>query len=247
MQLNKILKISLVAVCLFFLMFQALENDLYAACTRAFLVVLFTVLYSIEVKQKRMFFYLFLLCFCLAEIINFTSRLVTINGSNNIDYFYYAANGLYILSYIFLILRVIKDMNLKVVLSKFWIHLVILIVLDVFCVMIVSGTTKKVLSVSQYSLELTYNAVIMVLLTVAMLNYMYMNTQKSMNLLLGAIFIFFSEVIQLTYFYISDIKMLNVLCSLFLVFAFLFFYLQAISISEEDHSSSSSLNQNATV
>ncbi|MEZ4792058.1 MAG: hypothetical protein R2783_00840 [Gelidibacter sp.] len=227
MKLQQILKVTLVAICLLFLGLQVLNLEFQAAGTRALLVLLLTVLYCIKVQPKRLYFLLFLLCFTFAELLNFVSWFVEIDYQTTPDYFYYLDNGLYILSYIFLIIRVLKDMEIKQVLRKFWIHLLILTVLDVFCVVILSGTTEKLLSAHETSLEFVYNCIIMILLTVSMINYMSKNTQKSMNLLLGAIFIFFSEVIQMTYFYISDINILNVMCSLFLVLAFLFFYLQA--------------------
>ncbi|MCK7590844.1 hypothetical protein M0G43_09685 [Subsaxibacter sp. CAU 1640] len=227
MQLERILKITLITLCLIFLSLQIFSLEFQASGARVSLVLLLTLLYYVRVERKRLFFLLFLLCFSLAELLGFISYFIEIDYDTSPDYFYYLGNGFYILSYIFLIIRVLRDMELKTVIRKFWIHLIVLTVLDVFCVIILSGTTKNLLSVNEFSMEFFYNAVIMVLLTVAMINYMSKNTQKSMNLLLGAIFIFFSEVIQMTYFYISDINILNVMCSLFLVLAFLFFYLQA--------------------
>lgn len=235
MQLRQILKVVLIAICVFFLGLQVMKFEFQASGARALLVFLLTALYFINVKPKRLLFFLFLLNFSLAEILNFISWFVIIDYSSNPDYFYYGVNALYILSYIFLILRIIWDINIRQVLSKFWIHLIILIVLDVFCVIIVSGTTEKVLAPPQYIMEFIYNSVIMLLLTVAMINYISKNSEKSMHLLIGSIFIFFSEVIQMTYFYISNITILNVISSLFLVFAFLFFYLQARMPEEMEH------------
>lgn len=227
MHLERILKGALITVCFIFLGLQIMNREFEAAGARVTLVLLLTLLYYIGIKSKQLFFFLFLICFSLAEVIGFVSYFVEIDYTTSTDYFYYFANSLYIISYVFLIFRILIDMNIKEVFKKFWIHLLILIVLDIFCVVILSGTTEKRLSNHQFSLEFFYNAIIMLLLTVAMINYMSKNTQKSMNLLLGSIFIFFSEVIQMTYFYISDINILNVLCSLFLVLAFLFFYIQA--------------------
>lgn len=236
MQLRRILKGTLIVICLLFLGFQVFDLEFQASGARLLLVLLLTLLYCIRVPEKRMFFFKFLVFFTLAELVNFISRFVIIDYNTSIDYFYYGANILYITSYVFLIFQVLKDTDIKHILSKFWIHLLILVVLDVFCVIIVSGTTEKLLSTQQYYLEVTYNIVIMILLTVAMINYMAKNSLKSMNLLLGAIFIFFSEVLQFTYFYISNINVLNVICSLFLVLAFLFLYLQArIPIEEEQN------------
>ena len=227
MQLDRILKVTLVAISLVFLGLQVMNLEFYAAGARVSLVLLLAFLYYNEVTSKRLFFVLFLLCFSIAELIGFVSNFVVIDYETTPDYFYYFGNGFYILSYIFLIGRVLKQMEIKNVLRRFWIHLIILTILDIFCVIILSGTTEKLFSLQESSMEIIYNAIIMILLTVAMINYMAKNSQKAMNLLLGAIFIFFSEVIQMTYFYISDITILNVMSSLFLVLAFLFFYLQA--------------------
>lgn len=227
MYLNRILKVTLVALCLIFLGLQVLNLEVQAAGTRVSLVLLLATLYYYKVPSKRLFFILFLLCFSIAELIGFASYFVEINYDTTPDYFYYLGNGFFILSYFFLIVRVLKEMDIKNILRRFWIHLIVLTILDIFCVIILSGTTEKLFSFHESSMEIVYNAIIMILLTVAMINYMAKNSQKAMNLLLGAIFIFFSEVIQMTYFYISDIPILNVMSSLFLILAFLFFYLQA--------------------
>ncbi len=235
MQLGQILKVALITVCVFFVGFQVMNFEFQASGARLLLVFLLMTLYCINVKPKRLLFFLFLLSFSLAEILSFVSWFVQIDYSKHPDYFYYSVNAFYILSYLFLIIRVIREMDVRHVLSKFWIHLIILTVLDIFCVVIVTATAENRLSPSQYMLELVYNSIIMLLLTGAMINYMSKNSQKSMNLLLGSIFIFFAEVIQMTYFYISNITVLNVICSLFLVFAFLFFYLQARMTEETEH------------
>jgi hypothetical protein len=168
----------------------------------------------------------FLILFSLADILGFSRQFVSLPDSS-FDYFYYTCNSLYILSYLFLIVQVLKNMNIREVISKFPIHIIILVVLDIFCVSIVTETTKGSLSIYEYSLEFLYNAVMMSLLTLAVINYINKEDKQAMNLLVGSIFIVFAEMIQLAYFYVSSINFLNVLCSLFLVLAFAFFYLQA--------------------
>lgn len=227
MHMERFLKIALVTICLIFLGFQIMGQELQAAGARVSLLLLLTALYCFKISSKKLFFFLFLIFFSIAELIGFISYFVEIDYETTPDYFYYIGNAFYILAYVFLIIRILREMDVTNVFRKFWIHLVILTVLDIFCVVILSGTTEKLFSNHEFSMEFLYNIVIMTLLTVAMINYMDRNSQKSMNLLLGAIFIFFSEVIQMTYFYISNINILNVMCSLFLVLAFLFFYLQA--------------------
>ncbi|RKE95071.1 hypothetical protein [Ichthyenterobacterium magnum] len=233
MQTKQILIPFLVVLSVVFLGFQFFEYEVEASGVRTLALLTLTALYVNTVRHKRFFFFMFLIFFTLAEILGFISWYVLIDYDASIDYFYYASNILYIMSYIFLIIRVIKDMNFRAVVSKLPIQILLLLILDVFCVLIVTGTTKGQLSFYEYSLEFVYNTVIMVLLSLALISYMYRDDKKSMNLLIGSIFIVFSEVIQLAYFYVSDSIMLNVICSVCFVFAFLFFYLQSILVHTE--------------
>lgn len=234
MIIHKILIGLLIALVVLFLGFQIFEFEIEAAGIRALLLVLLTILYSVKVKKKRLLFYSFLITFAVAEILNFIGWHIPPISNNGIDYMYYIANSLYILSYSFLILQILMSMNLIEILKRFPVHLIILIILDVFCVVVVTNTTLSRLSPYEYYMELVYNSVIMILLTVALINFIQKDDKKAINLLMGSIFIFFSEVIQLAYFYVADMNLLNVICSIFLVFAFLFFYLQS-SLSHESH------------
>lgn len=225
--MKKVLILILIILSVVFLGLQLIQYEAQAAGVRALLMVSLTSLYCLKVSEKRPFFFLFLITFTVAEILNFISWYVDINSESLFDYYYYIGNGLYILSYIFLIIRVLRDMNLVEVIKKFPLHILLLLILDVFFVSIVTDTTQNKLTRHEYSLEYFYNAIIMLLVTVALINFMYRENKKAMNLLVGSIFIVFSEVVQMAYFYVAEINILNVLCSIFLILAFLFFYLQA--------------------
>lgn len=217
----------LIALSVVFMGFQIFGLEVEAAGVRASLMILLTVLYYIRVDNKRVLFFLFLITFSIAEILNFVGWQVPVVPNHGIDYLYYTVNSLYILAYLFLTLQILISMTLVEILRKFPFHLIILILLDVFCVIVVTNTAIDRLNYYEYFVELIYNSVIMILLTVALINYIHKDDKKSINLLIGSIFIFFSEVIQLAYFYVSNINLLNVFCSLFLVLAFVFFYLQS--------------------
>lgn len=227
MSVPKILTGILIALSVVFIGFQIYEMEVEAAGIRALLLVVLTVLYFVRVKNRHFFFILFLIAFDIAEVLNFIGWLVPVVPNNNFDYMYYTANSLYILAYAFLTIQILTSLNFVDILRKYPFHLLILIILDVFSVIIVTNTALDRLNYYEYFVELVYNAVIMVLLTVALINYLHKNDKKAINLLIGSIFIFFSEVIQLAYFYVSNINLLNVVCSLFLVLAFVFFYLQS--------------------
>jgi len=178
--------------------------------------------------------------FLIADIIGLSywvAKLVDnptlVNIFNNVVY--YIVNGLYMLSYIFLIIKVLKSMNIRDVITKLPAHFVILVVLDIFCVTIVTDTAREELvSIYSYFLEFLYNTIIMSLLTLAVINYIHNVNNKAMNLLIGSIFIVFSEMLQLAYYYVIDVNVLNVFCSIFLVIAFFFLYLQACMTESEE-------------
>ena len=131
------------------------------------------------------------------------------------------------MSYGLLIVKLLKGLDLKKVFSELTIPIIVLIVLDIFCVSLISGTTENMLSYYEYALEYAYNAVVMSLLSIALINYMYRNNNKSMLFLIGSIFMVFSEIIQLAYYYILNDNNLGFVYAFFLVVAFVFFYLQS--------------------
>ena len=233
MKTRHILISSLVFFSFLFIGLQVMKYEMYASFVRAAIVILFTLLYYNQTNTLRSYFFLFLTTFALADIIGLSFWFIELSTSS-FDYTYYICNSLYIMSYVFLIVMVLISMNLRDVIIKLPVHIVILVVLDILCVTIVTDTTKDELSIYQYSLEFIYNAVIMSLLTLSVINYIYKVDKASMNLLIGSLFIVFSEMIQLAYYYVLEINVLNVLCSLFLVIAFLFFYLQEILEETEE-------------
>ena len=227
MYLSKIIGIVLILLSILFLGLQSQALEIHASGVRALAMVMLTILYFIRVKNKQIFFLLFLIFFTAAEILNYVTWVRDFDFSNNVDYFYYIGNGLYIMSYSFLIARIFVGVNMFKAMSKFFVQTLLLMVLGIFVVYLVTDTTRGELTNSQYMLEFTYNAVIMSLMGLALINYMHKDNKKSMNLLIGTICIVFSEILQLAYFYVADSNILNVLCSLFLVAAFAFFYLQS--------------------
>ena len=237
MIIRRILISILVALAVAFLGLQVFKLEVEAAGLRALLLLFLTILYCYEVREKRLFFLSFLISFTIADSLAFLSWLFPLVPNNQIDFSYYIANSLYIISYSFLIIQILTSMKLVEMVKKYPFHILVLIILDVFSVVVVTNTAMHKLSFHEYYMEFIYNSVIMILLTVALINYIDKEDKKAINLLIGSIFIFFSEVLQLAYFYISNMNLLNVICSLFLVLAFLFFYLQS-TLNYESHGNS---------
>jgi hypothetical protein len=227
MLVNRILKVVLLLLGAVFVILQGFAFEVEGAAVSSVMLVLLTVLYCRWTENKTKYFFLFIVTFTVAHVLSYASYYVIEMGEDQIDFFYYGANLLYILAYVFLIIGILRGLELKKVFSELSIPILILIILDIFCVYIVSGTTENILEVYEYALEFLYNAVVMALLSVGLINYMYRNDNKSMLFLIGSICIVFSEIIQLAYFYILTSNDLGFIYSLFLVLAFVLFYLQS--------------------
>ena len=227
MLVNRFIKVGLLLLGGVFIVLEGFTLEQEGAAVSTLMLVSLTILYSGWTKSKSNFFFWFLVTFTLGNILGFSAYYGPLIEENGINYYYYGANTLFIIAYIFLITKITASINIKEVFKELAIPIIILFLLDVFCVVLVTDTTKGALSIYEYTLEFIYNAVIMALLSVALIDYMYRNDNKSMLFLLGSICIVFSEIIQLAYYYILEDRSLGFIYSFFLVIAFLFFYLQS--------------------
>jgi len=227
MLVNKILKVLLLLLGGIFIILQGFAYELQGAAVSALLLVLLTILYCGWTVQKSRFFFWFLVTFTFGHLLSYSSWYGPFIEEGQVDYYYYIANILFIISYLFLIVKVLLSIDFNKAFKELTIPILILFVLDVFCVIIVTDATEGKLSGYEYVLEFVYNGVIMALLSVALIDYLYRNDNKSMLFLLGSICVVFSEIIQLAYYYILDDKNLGFIYSFFLVVAFVFFYLQS--------------------
>lgn len=227
MLLNKILKVLLLLLGGVFVILQGFGYEVEGAATSTFMLVILTFIYYEWTQNKTKYFFWFLAAFTCGHVVSLFSWLMPEIKEHQINVYYYASNLLSILAYLFLIVRVLVELNFKKIVAELTIPIIILVVLDVFCVVLVTDTAENALTNYEYALEFFYNTVIMVLLSSTLINYMYRNDSKSMLLLVGSMCIVFSEIIQLAYYYILDDSNLVFIYSFFLVLAFVFFYLQS--------------------
>lgn len=229
MQKAKILLGIIVVLSIGLVVLLIFEQDTIASYVRPIILPLLAVLYCSTKKEKSSSFFYFILFYALAEFSGLFSYFA--RQSSLVDnLMYYGGNTLYITAYIFLIMEVLKAMDVKNLINRFFPYILILVVLDIYSVILVSDITFKsdnFFGSFDHVIEVLYNTVIMLLLTVTLINYISQHTKKAMNLLLGALCIVFSEVIQVAYFYVSAENILGVIYSLLLVLAFTFFYIQS--------------------
>ncbi len=227
MKLNLLIKIILVFLGVLYIALQAFQMEIEGSGISTLILVFLTILYWQFSKIRKKSFLLFLILFTSAQLIGFLSWFLPLQVIEVFDFPYYLANTIFILSYICLIQHILNGVGPAKLIKRYPGPAIILLLLDVFCVYIVTETAGTVFTAPEYILEFVYNGVIMLLLSVALLNYLYKDSGKAMLFLIGTIFIVFSEIIQLAYFYVLESNDLSATYATFLVMAFLFFYLQS--------------------
>lgn len=229
MQRNRIITGIIVTLTVSFIGFQIFQQDIIAGILRACILPLVTVLYCLSGKSRSGYFFSFLVFYAISEFLGGFSYFAYYSMTVD-NILFYVGNLCYIMAYICLILEIFKSINLKSVMSRFPVHVVILVILDIYSVYLVSEISVNsdyLNGTLDYTIEVIYNIVVMLLLTLSLLNYISRDSKKAMNLLLGSLCIVFSEVIQVAYFYVSDKNILHVTYCVLLIFAFCFYYIQA--------------------
>ncbi|MBT8260366.1 MAG: hypothetical protein HKO92_01355 [Flavobacteriaceae bacterium] len=218
-----------VILAVIFLGLQVFEQLSISYKVRPFILPLLTLAYVFKYKDSQSFFFLFLLFFSIAELL---SGIIYFDAENiTLDNFqYYTGNICLILAYIFLILEIYKTLKFKEVLKLYPIHILILLALDVYCIVLVSKISINSGFMEyniEYIIEVVYNCCIMLLLTIALINYLHNDSNKSMSLLIASICLLFSEVIQVAFYYVKYMFFLEIISSILLVTAFSILFVQA--------------------
>ena len=230
-QRPKIILGLVIILTIAFLMFQVFGLDMLSEFARFSIVPLLTYLYFLRTGDSRSYFFWFLAIYGIGEALGGIGMLYYVTEYDLIDYLqFYGGNICYITAYFCLFLEVFKNVGLKKIFKRYPIHLIVLLIFDIYSVVLVSQVTLStgyVIGLFDAIIEVVYNTVVMLLLTITLINYISYDTKKAMNLLIGAICIVFSEVIQVAYFYITGENILGIVYSVLYVIAFILFYLQS--------------------
>ncbi len=222
--------VGLVLLCyVLFTVFEFSGHEMVSYYFHSAIVPLITVLYLLFIKRKSKLFLLFLIFYSVSDLLGVVIANLPYDESQNLYNFeYYVCNGLYILAYIVLVVKIASSLNLMHVVKYFKIHILVLSVLNIYLLYVLHAIIDpNLVFESDYYLELTYNIVVLVLLSVALLNYFYRDNKKSFYLFLGALCIVFSEVMDIAYIYVAQRCFLNFLGTTLALGAFYFFYQQS--------------------
>ncbi|MBP0905183.1 hypothetical protein ACFSKN_17825 [Mariniflexile gromovii] len=222
MNKSKVLVILALLLYILSVIFQLRSEDIIANALKSIILPVVTVLYFVTVNKKSLFFTLFLVLFSLSELMIFIAPYISH------DFYYYVANGLYILAYAFLTIEVLKSISLSYSLKNYTIHILILTILNIYIIYVLQGIIAPyVVDANEYYFELAYNIIMLILLSVTLINYFYRDNVKALYLFLGSLCIVFGEVIWVAYTYITARNFLQVISTTLFLFSVYFFYKQS--------------------
>src|SRR5690554_79170 len=186
-----------------------------------------TIFYFIKVKKKSLLFSLFLLTYSISDLINFFDQ------ESFVEVMYFICNGLYMFSYVFLLLEIVKTVNMTIIVKKFPIHFVVLTLLNIYIIFVMVTIINPILFVTNHLImiqivEQTYNIILLAILSMSFFNYILHENNKALLLFCACLAVTFSEFLLLGYFYFSEQMFLIRLVSILLeLSAFLLFYFYA--------------------
>ena len=235
MSKSKVLVGLVLAIYLCFIVFEISDEFNIAFLLDSVMIPVITAAYIMFCKKKNKYFLLFLIFFSISEILGVVTHYILYYNLPYKDrliyyeYDYYIGSALYIIGYAFLLVKVGKEISLKYVLRNFKIHVIVLTALNIYLIYVLQLIVESELEYEyEYHMELVYNVVMLLLLSIAMLTYFYRDNKKSLYLFIGALFIVFSEVLDVAYNYIDQRSLLNILGTTLALCAFYFFYQQAL-------------------
>ncbi|WOD43654.1 hypothetical protein [Hwangdonia lutea] len=210
-----------------FVGFEFFGHPTVATHISVLIIPLIVLLYFVSVKKKTLFFSLFLIFYAIPELLLFVKDAMVYQT------YYYICNTLCVAAYVFLLIEIYKSINFKEVLKRFKVQVIVLAILSLYMGFVLFKIISPSLRISvEYILEITYNILILLVLSVSLLNYFYKDDKKSLFLFLGALCIVFSEVINIAYIYLANQNLLNFMFVSLFVLAF-FFLLQQSKLDDE--------------
>ncbi len=184
------------------------------------------LLYFTHVKKKTISVSLFLIFFAMSDLMVLFAEYIPYKVN------YFVGNTLYVLAYTSLLFKFLTRACVEYSLKNFKVHIIILTALNIYIAYVLQDSIARdrVPTPSEYIMELTYNIVMLVLLSLSLLNYFYRDDKKSLLLFIGSLCIVFGEVLGIAYLYMANMAnegLFNFLSTTLYLMAFCFFYWQS--------------------
>ena len=177
----------------------------YAEGVSALFLPVLTLGYFCNVKKRSLYFILFLVLYSISDL------MTIISGSLSHDVLYFLGNSLYILAYLALTVEIGKNLSFQYIIKNYLFSIIVLFLLNTYIAYVLLQVVNPYLILgAAYILEIVYNISMLMILSLALLNYFYKNdSRKAFYILIGTICIVFAEVINVAYLYITHKNLLN--------------------------------------
>ncbi|WP_281846673.1 hypothetical protein [Olleya namhaensis] len=222
----KLTKFNVVSMCLVILVLFILTGRIFdmpimSDYSWIFVFPLFAYLYYGLTKEHNHFFGFFLIGFSIVEMLK-----IVFSGNELIGV--YGANYLIIATYLSLIIFLVKDLDIKKIFKDFKLPMIVLVVFNAYIIYALNEMILEDPKVETSSLEFVtnviYNVFIQLVLSLALIHYLYHQTKQSLLLFLASVCIVFSEMVQVAYLFISSEQILEIIYSMLMGLGFYFLY-----------------------
>lgn len=228
MNKSKILAGGVLLIYMAFTVSQFTNHHYLATVFDALILPLITIIYLQSKNKKNLLFVIFVVGYSISDLMVFIVDYIPY------DYYYYVGNGLYIVAYVALLVKILKTLSFFQIIKNYKLHLAVLIALNIYIAYVLQVIVNPYVSMTnEYFVEIVYNVVMLLLLSASLLSYFYRDDKKSLFMFLGSLSIVFSEVIGVAYMYVAQQNLLNFLSTTLTVLAFYFFCKQSKLSNEE--------------
>jgi hypothetical protein len=188
----------LMGITAFYLGLQICGYKEISDLVRPIITPLFIVLYMVcPIINRSKYLLGFLVLYSVAEVIGYGE------GYLSNELIYYGCNSIYIASYLCLILEICSNFKIETFFKTHVFQVVTLLIFSIVCVHYLTDLTNFEFG-TPLVLELFYNTVIMVMISMAMLSFFSRPNNKSMNLLIGVFCLVASEILTVAYLYMDN-------------------------------------------
>ncbi|WP_165454319.1 hypothetical protein [Hyunsoonleella pacifica] len=141
---------------------------------------------------------------------------------------YFLGNTLYILAYLALAIEIARKLSVSYILKHYLFSVIVLFLLNSYITYVLFQIVNShLLKGAEYVLEIVYNISMLMILSLALLNYFCKDSRKAFYILVGTVCIVFSEVINVAYLYVAHQNLLNFFTISLGLVGFYFLYEQA--------------------
>ncbi|GAA4282395.1 hypothetical protein GCM10022260_28180 [Gaetbulibacter aestuarii] len=185
--------------------------------------------YFLFLKKKSLYFNIFMICCMVANFLSYWDysvifgiylRSFIVERHN-----YLITNSLLAVGYISLIYLISSKISFKLIWKNFKLPLFVLTALGTYIIYVFVNSVR-IADFTMFLFDLIYNLSLLILFTLALINFLYWNDKKSFYFFLGCLLIVFQDVLGIVYAYLSREMIYALIWISFSLGSYYFFLMQ---------------------